>query len=136
VTTTTLPARPVERSSADQPVLVVVDLDRPGGTAPDPAVLAADAFNSPVELLVLAPRIGFSTDAALVAGAHRRVREESERALPALRRLVPQLGGSAEVVWYARTPIGNPREQARRAARRVARRRHARAVILPLHLEA
>ena len=135
MTTTILPDRPVERSSADQPVLVVVDLDRPGGTAPDPAVLAAGT-DSPVELLVLAPRMGFSTDAALVAGAHRRVREEVERALPALRRLVPQLGGSAEVVWYARTPIGNPREQARRAARRVARRRHARAVILPSHLEA
>jgi hypothetical protein len=135
VTTTILPDRPVERSSADQPVLVVVDLDRPGGTAPDPAALAAETFGSRVELVVLAPRLGFSTDAALVAGAAQRVREDAERWLRALRRWLPQLG-SADVVRYARTPIRDPREQARRAAQRVARRREARAVILPAHLEA
>jgi hypothetical protein len=135
VTTTILTDRPTDPESTDRPVLVVIDLDRPAGTGPDPAALAGTP-GSPVQLLIVAPRIGFSTDAALVAGAQSRLRQQAERALRGLRRQVPQLSGPADLVWYARTPFGRPVEQARRAVRRAARHYDARAVILPAHLMA
>jgi len=135
VTATILPDRPVERVPADSPVLVVIDLDHPAAT-PDPAVLAAATAGRPVTLVALASRVGISTDAAVLAAARRRVREEAERMTRIMRRPLPPLSGPADLVWYARTPLGRPVEQARRAAHRAARRHGARAVVLPAHLEA
>jgi hypothetical protein len=136
VTTTILSDRPADLEPTDRPVLAIVDLSHPAGAVPAPAIVAAHALGRPVKLVLLARRVGFSTDAALVAGAHQRLKEEREKVLAALSRQVPHLTGPVDLLWYARTPFGKPVEQARRAAQRAIRRYNARELILPPHLAA
>jgi hypothetical protein len=135
VTATTLLDRPIDLASASRPVLAIVDLNHPEDTVLARSALAAEALGCQVMVVLVAPRVGLSTDAALVARAHQRIGEERDEILAAFHQHIPHLAGPAEFVWYSLRPIGSPVEQAYRAAKRVIRRYDARAALLPPHLE-
>jgi hypothetical protein len=134
VTASALLDRPMDVGPAARLIVAVVDLGYPAEPVLAQVALTAQPFVCRVKPVVLAPRIGFSTDAALVARAHQRVQDEYDDVLAALWRQVPHLVEPADFVWYPWSPVGGPVMKARRAARRATRAYRAHEVILPPHL--
>ena len=128
--------RPLDRGSAGRSVLVILDVDRPIDLGLVRSALAGPASGNRVRLVLLAPRLGFSTDAALVARARRRLDARCAAVLSALGPHSNRLAEPADLERYARTPLGKPVEQVRRAAQRAIRRHRPDVVILPSHLRA
>ena len=120
---------------ADSPVLAVVTEDGPGTAVLERALAAAEALSAPVQLILVHPRTGFSTDPAVHASATRRRRQRLHDLVVEMRRQSPRtVPTDAKLVPYARWPLGDPARQAWRAAEAVANRSGARLVVAPQQL--
>lgn len=116
-------------------LLVVVDAESPGETSLRRAAAIATTLGCPVEVLLVYRRLGFTTDAALIATAHRHRRHQLERAVTVLQELLPHHPlPPARMQPYSWWPFRDCSERARRAIRAATRGRRHRMVMAPSRL--
>lgn len=134
--TVVTPARTIRTIDATSPsLLIVVDAESPGETSLRRAAAIATTLECPVEVLLVYRRIGFTTDAALVASAKRYRNQQLERAVEVLSQLLPDHPPpEARMRPYTLLPLGDCTEQARRAIRAATRDRRHRMVMTPPRL--
>lgn len=127
------PGAPVSRRPKDPPVLCLLDVALPMASALHRAVLAAADLEAPLEIVVLHPRPGFTTDAAIAARQARQLAAQRD----AVARVVESLLAGRPPAYtvrlqpYARRPWRDPGARARQAAERCLRQTSARAVVTP-----
>jgi len=124
VTTTLDRPYPLEIDSSRDPVLAVIKTDDPEPEVLRQAAAAAGGLGCAVHVVLLEPRIGFTTDPALVASASRRRSAQLDRC----RQLVAEALGPDPVAVTVLRSAARPRPR-RRAIAREVRRTGARLVI-------
>lgn len=135
------PPRPLARTSREattQPILVLVDIAFPLEPQLRRAVGLAAARGVSLRVALVHPRLGFSTDAAIVARHIEQLRDERVAVAGIVERLLEgqQVPYEVRLVPYARRPRRSLTARARRAAQLYARRESAQLVLAAPHLEA
>lgn len=130
--------RPGPSGRADRrQVLALVDIDAPCEPVLRRATAAAAVLGAPLRVVVLHPRLGFTTDPAVAARIVRRLDAE-HREVEALATSVARNRGldGVEIARapYAWLPLGDRKLRARRAAARERSRTAARLVVAAEHL--
>ena len=118
-------------------VLAVVDLDTPVEPVVRRAVAESSVRRIPLQVIVLHPRLPFTTDPALVARTARRLGHERRRVLAAVASIARDSGLSefdVRLVPLRRTPLLNRRGQARRTVAEQLRRHPSSLLVAAAHL--
>lgn len=135
--TRTRPDARTPDQAGQQSVVALVDVAFPVEPQLRQAVRLAAARGRALAVVVLHPRPGFSTDAAIVARQTRRLQAERAAVTGIVRRLLEgrQMPFYVELVPYARRPHRSPEIQARRAAERYLQGGPPRLVAAAPHLQ-
>jgi hypothetical protein len=128
------PARPnpaVSRPTDDRPVLALVDSAQPMEPVLHRAALTASEQGAPLVVVLLHPRLGLTTDAAIAARHWRQLDVRRDAATEVLDRVLDEgTAYAVHLVPYAGRPWRDPAGQLRRAAQRCRRLIPAREVIM------
>lgn len=115
-----------------RPVLNVVEAGAPSQAVLRRAEAAAAVLDAPLHILLVEPRVGFSTDAAIIAFADRRLQARVEQC----RRVIADVLAAPErasITVLRVSSRGRPRH-IWRAVAAAAARADARLVVAPEHL--
>jgi hypothetical protein len=115
----------------------VVDLDTPVEPVVRRAVAESSVRRIPLHVIVLHPRLPFTTDPALVARTARRLGHERRRVLAAVAGVARDSGLSefdVRLVPLRRTPLLNRRGQAQRTVADQLRRHPSSLLLAAAHL--